>query len=108
MGTSAIQTLAAFRFRHDAGAFYLPGACSQDSSQVRYRQGWAFVHYFYADQTLSHVCMSTRHSVMSVTTSIHGRCSDALRSPAVLGILMILTRVKRDVKAQVIVQGGTF
>jgi hypothetical protein len=38
---STTHPLAAFRLRHDAGALSLLGACIQDSSQVRYRQGWA-------------------------------------------------------------------
>jgi len=35
------HSVAAFRIRHDAGAFGLLGDCIQSSSQVRYRQGWA-------------------------------------------------------------------
>ncbi len=40
-GASETHPVAAFRLRHDAGAFSLLGACVQDSSQTRYRQGWA-------------------------------------------------------------------
>ncbi len=40
-GAHTTQPVAAFRVRHDAGALSLLGACIQDSSQPRYRQGWA-------------------------------------------------------------------
>ena len=116
-GTSEIHPVAAFRLRHDAGAFSLLGACIQDSSQARYRQGWAvwgefillyfgtsdfhtlfpegavlrsvgmaFVHYLYTDQQRSSSFVDQTLSHVSHYYKVHGRCSDALRSPAVLGV----------------------
>jgi hypothetical protein len=116
-GASTTHPVAAFRLRHDAGAFSLLGACIQDSSQARYRQGWAlwkiiirlyfgtsdshtmfpegavlrsvgmaFVHYLYTDQQRSSPYVDQTLSHVSPYYKDHGRCSDALRSPAVLGV----------------------
>ena len=40
-GAHTTQPVATFRVRHDAGSLSLLGACIQDSSRARYRQGWA-------------------------------------------------------------------
>ena len=116
-GASTTHPVAAFRLRHDAGAFSLLGACIQDSSPARYRQGWAlwkefirlyfgtsdfhtlfpegavlrsvgmaFVHYLYTDQQRSSPYVDQTLSHVSHYYKVHGRCSDALRSPAVLGV----------------------
>ena len=83
----------------------LLGARIQDSSQARYRQGWAsdfhtlfpegavlqsvgmtFVHYLYTDQQRSSSYVYQMLSHVSHYYKVNGRCSDALRSPAVLGV----------------------
>ena len=46
----------------------------------------AFVHYLYTDQQRSSSFVDQTLSHVSHYYKVHGRCSDALRSPAVLGV----------------------
>ena len=52
-GAIETQPVAAFRIRHDAGALSLLGNCIQESSQARYRQGWAlwkeFIYLYFGE-----------------------------------------------------------
>ena len=46
----------------------------------------AFVHYVYTEQQRSSSYVDQTLSHVSHYYKVHGRCSDALRSPAVLGV----------------------
>ncbi len=46
----------------------------------------AFVHYLYTDQQRSSSYFDQTLSQVSHYYKVHGRCSDALRSPAMLGV----------------------
>ena len=87
-GAHTTQPVATFRNRQDAGALSLLDLCIEDSSQARYRQGWAlwkeliqlyfgeldfhilfpkgiaFVHYLYTDQRRTSVYVDQALSLL--------------------------------------------
>ena len=81
-GASTTHLAAAFRLRHDASAFSLLGACIQDSSQARYRQGWALWKEFIR----LYFCTSDVHFPRGCGTSVcgDGFCPQSLYEPAAL------------------------
>ena len=92
-GASTTHLAAAFRLRHDASAFSLLGACIQDSSHARYRQGWAV----WGEFILLYFGTSDFHTAV---------CGDGFRPLSLYGPAALLVVCRPDVKSrQSLLQG---